>query len=114
MCLIDRFNKNSLIMKEIAIVFAIEVIHVIFGFVMIYQKFTKFDIYNLFDSSPLFGFSIGTNCHNQEAVVFHHWGGFSSKIVYNNEEDIFIYGDADIKWINGYCFCYRGSMSFRI
>ena len=107
MCLINKLNKISLIMIETAIAFSIGVIHLAFGFVIRYHKFTKFDIYNLFDSSPLFDFSIDTHCgYKQKAVVFHHWGGFSSKIVYNNEEDIFIYGDADIKWINGYCFCY--------
>jgi len=62
-----------------------------------------FNVYDLFNSSPFFDFSISTDCGNKSNITFHRWGGFST---YRRSKRI-ILNETDITKINGYYFCYK-------
>ena len=86
------------------IIILIAIVHFVFVF---FIKETDFDnIFDAFESSPLFDFSIKETCDSNFPLVFHTWAGIrvssggkhsSSKIV-----DV-----TDITKINGYSFCYK-------
>ena len=107
MCLINKLNNKYIILTEVSIILAVSIVHIVFGIVLITHKFTKFDIYNLFDSSPLFDFSIDTHCKDKKAVVFHTWGGWKEEVQTDDGKEIVIHDRTDIKKINGYFFCYK-------
>ena len=69
----------------------------------IVRNLVTFNVYDLFNSSPFFDFSISTDCGNKSNIIFHRWGGFST---YRRSKRI-ILNETDITKINGYYFCYK-------
>ena len=109
MCFFEKFNNLYIILPYATLICIISIIHIVFGALIRINKFNTFD---LFDSSPLFDFSIDKDCQGKSAVVFHRWGGkkkskfciddnleLSYKIVPDDE--------TDLKKINGNYFCYK-------
>ena len=104
MFLIERLNKGVFIIIEVALIFIIGIVHVVFRYLI---KETEFSVFDLFDSSPLFGFELKNDCGNMSALSLHKWGGIlledfdsDGKIIYNE-------GKTDIKKVNGKYFCYK-------
>ena len=105
MCLIERLHNKVVIIGEFVIIIIINIIHSVFGFML---KVNEFKVYALFDSSPLFEFSIDRNCRDKSAVIFHRWGGMQREIIDNEgARSIIIYDETDIKMMNGSYFCYK-------
>ena len=72
MCLIARLENKYFIIIQTVVSIAIGVIHYFYS---IYTTVTYFNTYDLFDSSPLFDFSISDNCQGKASISFHRWGG---------------------------------------
>ena len=109
MCLIKRFNKAAFILGVCVIMFIIGVAHFVLGLMM---KVNEFNVFDLFDSSPLFDFSISNDCGDKSALTFHRWGGRKEVESYRDKNNkpktkITIYDETDIKKINGNYFCYK-------
>ena len=109
MCLFEKLNNKYLIFVEILAIFSINIVHIVFGFLI---KVNYFNINDLLGASPLFDFSIGGSCQDKIAVVFHKWGG---RLDYEWTVDenlmptkkIVVVDETDLKKINGYYFCYK-------
>ena len=55
------------------IIILIAIVHFVFVF---FIKETDLDnIFDAFESSPLFDFSIGTTCDSNSHIIFHTWKG---------------------------------------
>ena len=109
MCLINRLHSKALVILESFIIFAIAIAHLGFGFILKFKNFSEFKVYELFDSSPLFDFSLENICKNKSAVIFHRWKGrrdYSHMFDYESP-DSYIRDATDIKKINGKFFCFR-------
>ena len=109
MCLFERLNKKVLIFFECVIIIIIGLAHSVFGF-SIYSN--EFDVFSLFDSSPLFDFEIKNDCGDKSSLTFHRWGGRKEYEYYydkNSERKvkITINDETDIKIINGKYFCFK-------
>ena len=99
MCLIKRFNKAAFILGVCVLMFIIGVAHFVLGLMM---KVNEFNVFDLFDSSPLFDFSISDNCGDKSALTFHRWGGKKEVESYRDKNNkpktkITIYDETDIK-----------------
>ena len=102
--------KEFLLTSVIIIIFITGLIHVIFGFLLNNYEFST---YQLFESSPLFDFSISDNCGSNSSIIFHKWKGiYEEDYCYDEEREkyrkCYIKVDkAVIKKINGKYFCYN-------
>ena len=107
--------KDCLCTSSIFIIFFIGLAHVVFGFMLFRYDI---DAHKLFESSPLFDFSISENCGSKSSIIFHKWKGiYEEDYCYDEEREkykkCYITVDkADIKKINGKYFCYK-SISYR-
>ena len=81
------------------------VIHLVYYF---FIKETDFNnLFNTYESSPLFEFNIDSNCGNKSHVTFHIWGG-RQEVYYRGRKKITkIVDKAEISRINGNYFCYK-------
>ena len=68
----DNLNNPCLRMTSIFTVFIISIVHTVFAFLI---KKNYFNTYDLFDSSPLFDFSLSDDCQSKEKYVLNQWGG---------------------------------------
>ena len=66
--------------------FSLDIIFFIAGVLHIYvyslsneREIQTFNVHDLFNSSPLFNFSISEDCGNRTKVIFHKWNGFKAK-----------------------------------
>ena len=63
----------------------------------------------IFDSSPLFDFSISDNCQGKSNISFHRWGGRAKTSIisnrdFQNEKVEVAYDQTDIRKIDGNYF----------
>ena len=109
MCLLSELKNKYFFIIDFAIILIIGIVHFVFFF---YIKETDFDnIFDAFESSPLFDFSIGTTCGSNSPLVFHTWAGREEKDYYYSKgrrhSRTKIVDVTDIKLINGHYFCYK-------
>ena len=72
----------------------------------------EFNPYCFFDSSPLFDFSISSDCGDKTPVIFHRWQGRVEREIYydedfNQQEKITLFDETDLTKIDGNYFCYK-------
>ena len=110
MCLYSRkFRNKYLITIGLFAIFAIILTHAIIGTLI---KVNNFNSSDLFDSSPLFDFSIGKTCPSKANISFHKYGGrkdYEWTINYDLKptKKLVIVDKTDIRKINGNYFCYK-------
>ena len=105
MFLTERINnKVVFVIIEVALIFIIGIVHVVFRYLI---KETEFSVFDLFDSSPLFGFELKNDCGNMSALSLHKFGGILLEEWDIDEKRIHNEGKTDIKIINGKYFCYK-------
>jgi len=100
---------NFLLIIEISIVMLIGIAHFVFFF---FIKETDFcNIFDSFESSPLFDFSIDDNCGMKSHIIFHIWEGRKEIEYYYSHGSLKsrtkIVDRTNIKKINGKYFCYN-------
>ena len=101
----DKRPLKILIIIGHVIILILAIFHSVSYF---YIKKTDFNnIFDKFESSPLFNFRIDTNCCAYEYIIFYVWEGrkeyyYSGKDAYTQIAD-----KTDITKINGYMFCYK-------
>ena len=90
---LDIIENKYLVTFDFILIIAITIIHFVFYFQI---KKTDLDfIFKAFDSSPLFDFSVDSDCGTNSHVIFHTWEGLSAQTKTNIEK------------INGKYFCYK-------
>ena len=105
MCMIKVLDNKYLLFIGSLSILAVCIVHIIYGFSI---KENYFNPYNLFDSSPLFDFSISKDCKDKSAVVFHKWGGIlKGTWTISSGSTYEAFDQTDIKAINGNYFCYK-------
>ena len=109
MCLLDGLKNIYFVVIDSAIILIIAIVHFVFFF---YIKETDFEnIFDAFESSPLFDFSIGTTCGSNSHIVFHTGEGREEKDYYysnrRRRSRTKIVDVTDISAINGHLFCYK-------
>ena len=100
----DKLEKCSLpiVLIDLFLFLIITIVHFVFYFVI---KETDFEnIFDVFESSPLFDFRIDSNCGAYSHIIFHTWEGRKEK---KSRSSTIIVDRTDIDKINGYYFCYR-------
>ena len=111
----EKLKNIHFLLIELIIILIISVIHLVFFF---YIKQTDFsNIFDVFESSPLFDFSLEINCETLDHVVFHVWEGRETTNYYYNRKGHrhSVKGTADITdiaKINRYKFCFK-KISYR-
>ena len=104
---LEKRKKIYFVVVDLIIIFIIGVMHFIFYFFIKESDFSN--IFDVFDSSPLFNFNIGSNCGSFDYVVFHVWQGrkthYDSKSAHNSKTEIM--DIIDIDKINGNYFCFK-------
>ena len=106
MCIIEKLNKVVLIWMELLAILAVCILHIIYGFS---RTEPDFNTYELFNSTPLFNFSLNKDCNGTSKNIFHRWGGWK-QIEYSEADETnvwVIYDDTDIVKLNGNYFCYN-------
>ena len=74
------FTNEYFLFANCVIIILIAIVHFVFIF---FIKETDLDnIFDVFESSPLFDFSIETTCGSNSAVVFHTWAGREERDYY--------------------------------
>ena len=104
MCTLDNLKENPLVILliDFFLFLIITIVHFIFYFLI---KETDFgNIFDTFESSPLFDFRIESNCGAYSHIIFHTWEGRKEK---KSSSSTIIVDRTDINKINGYYFCYR-------
>ena len=104
MCTLDNLKENPLVILliDFFLFLIIIIVHFIFYFLI---KETDFgNIFDAFESSPLFDFRIDSNCGAYSHIIFHTWEGRKEK---KSRSSTIIVDRTDIDKINGYYFCYR-------
>ena len=109
MCLLDGLKNIYFVVIDSVIILIIAIVHFVFFF---YIKETDFEnIFDAFESSPLFDFSIGTKCGSNSHIVFYTWEGREEKDYYysngRRRSRTKIVDVTDISAINGHLFCYK-------
>ena len=109
MCIFDELKNKYFAAIDFVIILIIGVVHLVFFF---FIKETDFEnIFDAFESSPLFEFSIETKCGSNSHVIFHTWEGRKT-VVYSTSGGRIrartkIVDPTDISKINGHYFCYK-------
>ena len=109
MCLFSELKADWFVIVDFATILIIAIVHFVFFFLI---KETDFEnIFDTFESSPLFDFNIGTICGANSHVVFHTWKGREEIDYYyangHTRSRTKIVDVTDITKINGYLFCYK-------
>ena len=105
----DTIFKPIQLITDIIIIVLISITHLVFFF---YVKQSDFgNIFDTFDSSPLFNFSIGTSCGVKSHITFHVWEGrketesyYSGGHYHTRTKTV---DKTNIDKINGNLFCYK-------
>ena len=107
----DKLEKCSLpiVLIDLFLFLIITIVHFVFYFVI---KETDFEnIFDVFESSPLFNFRIDSNCGAYSHIIFHTWEGREEEEYYYSNGRIHsrtkIVDRTDIDKINGLYFCYK-------
>ena len=75
-----ELKNDRFVIVDYTIILIIAIVHFVFGF---YIRKTDFqNIFDSFESSPLFDFSIGTTCDSNSHIIFHTWEGREEKYYY--------------------------------
>jgi hypothetical protein len=111
MCTLDNLKENPLVILliDFFLFLIITIVHFIFYFLI---KETDFgNIFDTFESSPLFDFRIESNCGAYSHIIFHTWEGREEEEYYYSNGRIHsrtkIVDRTDIDKINGLYFCYK-------
>ena len=72
MCYFDDKHKYCVYI-DIALILILGLAHLVFYFFMNTPDFSN--LFDTLDSSPLFDFSVNSNCGSYSHHVFHVWGG---------------------------------------
>ena len=73
MCIIGLLKIKYFAIKDFALILSIGIIHFVFFF---FIKVTDFqNIFDVFESSPLFDFSISDTWGGNDELIFHIWEG---------------------------------------
>lgn len=109
MCLLCELKNKYFLIIDSAIIFIIAVLHFVFFFFINETDFVN--IFDCFESSPLFDFNIGTTCGLKSHLVFHVWEGRKEKENhYSNGRYLSrtrMVDVTNIDKINGQLFCYK-------
>ena len=109
MCIHENLKNKYFAIIDFILIFLIAVIHVVFFF---YIKETDLqNIFDAFESSPLFDFDISDNCGRYSHLVFHVWEGRKETEYYRSNgkrrSRTKIVDKKEIDRINGHYFCYE-------
>ena len=104
----DKLKNKYFVSIEYILFILLTILHFVTFFFI--KKVDYQNIFDVFESSPLFNFSIESNCIEKSNVVFHLWKGKKK----NKNSDAFFTGvkteivdETNIVKINGYFFCYN-------
>ena len=106
---IGKLKNKYFVIIDFILIFLIGIMHFVFSF---YIEQTDFqNIFDAFESSPLFDFSVSNNCGKYSHIVFHIWEGRKETEYYRSNgktrSRTKILDKKEIDRINGYYFCYE-------
>ena len=82
----------------------ITILHLVSVF---FIKFTDYDnLFDTYESSPLFNFRLGDNCEDSGYIIFHTWKGATTKTPFKKKKKKEHFDETDIIKINKKMFCY--------
>ena len=91
----------------------LSVMHFIFSFFFKVSDFNN--LFENFESYPLFNFELNTDCGTKEPIIFHTWEGWIKNDAHDdsrkNKKDIL--DKTNITKIYGYNFCYEKKASYK-
>ena len=103
----DNLKNKYFAIIDFILLLIFGVIHLVFYFII---KETDFEnIFDTFESSPLFDLKISPNCGSYSHIVFHVWEGYevSTRGRSGRNSRTKIVDRTDIDRINGNYFCYK-------
>ena len=105
----NKYCNNFVLIFNMILFLILSIVQFVFYF---YMKQTDFgNIFDTFESSPLFDFSVETNCGSKSHITFHVWEGRKETSYYYYDGTIRsetkIVDVTNIDKINGQFFCYK-------
>jgi len=107
-------NADKILRIFIVVDFIIFCLTYLTHFVLVFflKKADIVEIFDIFESSPLFDFSVDKNCNGKSHITFQIWDGrketYIKKGGYNQEfEETKIVDETNLDKINGHYFCYK-------
>ena len=102
----DNLKNKYFAIIDFILLLIFGVIHLVFYFII---KETDFEnIFDTFESSPLFDLKLSANCGSYSHIIFHVWEGYEvSTRGRNSNSRTKIVDRTDIDRINGNYFCYK-------
>ena len=109
MSVFDKLKNKFIIITVYIIVISINIFHFVSAFFI--EETDLGYIFDEFEASPLFNFSLNTSCNSKSHNIFHVWEGKIKKKIVPDEDTIIgveteIVDKTNIEKINGYLFCY--------
>ena len=93
---------------DFSLILIISLLHLLFFFLFKESDITYLNYINsIYESSPLFEFSIEKNCSNKSQISFHVWEGIQKKSSSSHHATTLFVNETNIDKINGYYFCYK-------
>ena len=107
--------RQILSIMDMILVIMISIVHFVFYFLVKESDFGN--IFDTYDSSPLFDFNVDINCGIKSHIIFHVWEGREETEYYYYDGQIRsrtkILDKANIDMINGNYFCYEEKASYK-
>ena len=107
MCINEKFQNKYFAGIDFILIFLIGILHFVSFF---FIKETDFEnLFDTFESSPLFNFNVSENCGKYSHLVFHTWEGVK-RAAYSSghaRSRTKVFYRTEIDRINGHYFCYE-------
>ena len=107
MCINEKLQNKYFAGIDFILIFLIGILHFVSFF---FIKETDFEnLFDTFESSPLFNFNVSENCGKYSHLVFHTWEGVK-RAAYSSghaRSRTKVFYRTEIDRINGHYFCYE-------
>ena len=106
---------SKIIIFDVIFLILLSIMHFTFSFFIRSSDFHN--LFDTFESSPLYDFELNDNCGIKDYIIFHTWEGYEKTEYYyergRSRSRTEIVDKTDITKINGYLFCYKKKLSYR-